>query len=706
MYGAHCPGGAGGNGGAGGDATGTGLFFQSATGLCVNATIANNQGGGGAGTNGGPGGLPGGPAGHRGSDGAIRGANIASDFASCSLVNTIIASGEGMNCFGQFLDGGHNLSSDGTCGLTNAGSIENVSPLLGPLAFSEGYSIGMVAVPAPQSRAIDGGDDRACPASDQRGFARPKGRACDIGAVEGSDGALSPWVDLSFSPSAIATQATTRLQLHIMNPSQTAVSGIAFTNLLPAPMFTAADPNVTSDCAAANVLVAPGTNRIVVTGLTLGAGEACDVSLSVRCSVPGGYTNRLGWIISDGTGAVPLDASAICFVMGPPVVTTGEAGLGSFTSATVSGSAHPQWAPTAAWFEYGVSTNYDHHTVPTQSPSVAAGFGVTNELSGLKAGTVYHYRLAGSNEMGGTFGEDRVVATMSTGAATALALDGTNGFLVTPDLTQALPTETFTLELWFRAKAAGVLVDERGQAPPAAGWQNTQLEIDGAGTLRARVWNLPALEAGRVGFGEWHHAAIRYDKAALRFTCLLDGMEPMASITGDRTSPAEGGYRQFWAIGLGDTSNLGSGSFFRGEVDEIRIWMVARSTADIRAAMGHRLDGSESSLICYYRLDDGSGAVAVDGSRHGRNGMIGNGAAWVVSEAPIQDWLRISRQPDGAVTLLVIGYPALPYVLSRTADFLDWQPLQTNIASGLGRCLFADPEPESAAMRFYRAIVP
>ncbi|HXI54236.1 MAG TPA: LamG domain-containing protein, partial [Candidatus Saccharimonadales bacterium] len=702
--------GAGGNGGSGGNTTGVGVFVQSATGMCVNVTIANNQGAGGAGTNGGPGGGPGcrglaaGPAGQSGANGLMLGLNIAIDRAECSLLNTIIASGAGQNCFGQLLDGGHNLSSDGTCGLTNSGSIENVSPLLGPLAYNGGNSLTQTAVPAPQSRAIDGGDDRACPGADQRGLPRPRGVACDIGAVEGSDGALSPWVDLSFGPSAITTQATTRLHLHIMNPSQTAVSGIAFTNLLPAPMLTEANPNVTSDCAAANVLVAPGTNRIVVTGLTLGAGEACDVSLSVRCSVPGGYTNRLGWIISDGTGAVPLDASAICFVMGPPVVTTGEADPGSFTSATVTGSVHPQWAPTAAWFDYGVSTNYDHHTVSTLSPAVDTGFGVTNELSGLKQGTVYHYRLAGSNEMGGTFGEDRVVATMSTGAATALALDGTNAFLVTPDLTPALPTETFTLELWFRAKAAGVLVDERGQAPPAAGWQNTQLEIDGAGTLRARVWNLPALEAGRVGFGEWHHAAIRYDKAALRFTCLLDGMEPMASITGDRTSPAEGGFRQFWAIGLGDTSNLGSGSFFRGEVDEIRIWMVARSTADIRAAMGHRLDGTESSLICYYRLDDGSGAVAVDGSRHGRNGMIGNGAAWVVSEAPIQDWLRISRQPGGTVTLLVVGYPALPYVLSRTADFLDWQPLQTNVTSGLGRCLFADPEPELPAVRFYRAI--
>jgi len=36
----------------------------------------------------------------------------------------------------------------------------------------------------PNSPAINKGDNSACPATDQRGIARPQGGTCDIGAFE------------------------------------------------------------------------------------------------------------------------------------------------------------------------------------------------------------------------------------------------------------------------------------------------------------------------------------------------------------------------------------------------------------------------------------------------------------------------------------------------------------------------------------------
>ncbi len=39
-------------------------------------------------------------------------------------------------------------------------------------------------IPLPGSPAIDQGDDMNCPLIDQRGFHRPIGLHCDIGAVE------------------------------------------------------------------------------------------------------------------------------------------------------------------------------------------------------------------------------------------------------------------------------------------------------------------------------------------------------------------------------------------------------------------------------------------------------------------------------------------------------------------------------------------
>jgi predicted outer membrane repeat protein len=66
-----------------------------------------------------------------------------------------------------------------------ASTCTNVSyadPLLDPL----GYFFGRTPVMRPGigGSAIDAGDDATCEANDQRGFARPQGAHCDIGAVE------------------------------------------------------------------------------------------------------------------------------------------------------------------------------------------------------------------------------------------------------------------------------------------------------------------------------------------------------------------------------------------------------------------------------------------------------------------------------------------------------------------------------------------
>ena len=79
---------------------------------------------------------------------------------------------------------GHNLvGSTAGCGFTPAtGDVVNVNAMLGPLADNGGPTFTHALLPG--SPAIDAGDDEACPDIDQRGVARPRGAACDIGAFE------------------------------------------------------------------------------------------------------------------------------------------------------------------------------------------------------------------------------------------------------------------------------------------------------------------------------------------------------------------------------------------------------------------------------------------------------------------------------------------------------------------------------------------
>ncbi|HEX5036568.1 MAG TPA: choice-of-anchor Q domain-containing protein [bacterium] len=104
-----------------------------------------------------------------------------------TIANSALISDAGDNCQHPILSGGHNLDADGSCGLAASGD-QNVDPQLGPLADNGGPTL--THAPLEGSPAIDGGDNSQCPATDQRGVARPlDGNAdgsadCDVGAVE------------------------------------------------------------------------------------------------------------------------------------------------------------------------------------------------------------------------------------------------------------------------------------------------------------------------------------------------------------------------------------------------------------------------------------------------------------------------------------------------------------------------------------------
>jgi hypothetical protein len=132
----------------------------------VNSTIANNT----AGTQGG---------------------NIYAGGAAnpaIHLKNTLVAFGSPNNCDHQIGSQGNNLENTNSCGLTAAGDKINLNPNFGPLQNNGGATTTHALQPG--SPAIDAGANGGCPATDQRGVARPidgnrDGSAvCDIGAFE------------------------------------------------------------------------------------------------------------------------------------------------------------------------------------------------------------------------------------------------------------------------------------------------------------------------------------------------------------------------------------------------------------------------------------------------------------------------------------------------------------------------------------------
>jgi len=241
------------------------------------------------------------------------------------------------------------------------------------------------------------------------------------------------------------------------------------------------------------------------------------------------------------------------------------------------------------------------------------------------------------------------ITTLSFAQNRVLSLDGDGDYVRLPanifnDLTEA------TVEGWVRwesfgdvsrffdfgkarqamviADMAGIsgltffIYDEKGQ----------KREIEVAGVLRS---------------GEWFHIAGVSGKAGMKL--YLNGV-----LVGENEYTGS-----FSAIKNGDNNYFGKSHFrqsiwgygtdtdFHGQMDEIRVWQVARTRAQIQQTMYQTLTGNEPELIGLWSFDNGD---ASDSSPNGYNGVLVDNAHGVAAELPTPGELSIPTKLSGTVT--------------------------------------------------------
>ncbi|MCC7261409.1 MAG: response regulator [Candidatus Latescibacteria bacterium] len=140
--------------------------------------------------------------------------------------------------------------------------------------------------------------------------------------------------------------------------------------------------------------------------------------------------------------------------------------------------------------------------------------------------------------------------------------------------------------------------------------------------------------------GQWCHLAMVSGPGGMRI--YLNGV-----------LAGQNGYEgSFAAIGAGANNYLGKSNwsdnaYFHGQLDEVRVWSMARSGAEIRAGMGQGLRGDEEGLVGLWNFDAGD---AADRSPRGHHGQLrGNartaaapfpGAGEIVPPAVVQGVVR------------------------------------------------------------------
>ena len=113
------------------------------------------------------------------------------------------------------------------------------------------------------------------------------------------------------------------------------------------------------------------------------------------------------------TAAAVVSATVLATPAGAAAATATTGGASSVTSssAVVSGTINPGGQATTYYFQYGTTTAYGRRTSELSAGQDSSDHAVSATLTGLRAGTTYHYRLNAKTTAGVTVGADMAFMT-------------------------------------------------------------------------------------------------------------------------------------------------------------------------------------------------------------------------------------------------------------------------------------------------------
>jgi uncharacterized repeat protein (TIGR01451 family) len=136
-------------------------------------------------------------------------------------------------------------------------------------------------------------------------------------------GKSPPTLTKTFGAASIPLAGSTSLTFAINNPNSSAtLTGIAFTDTLPAGLIISTPNGLTGACGGGTISATQGTKVITLSGATLAASGSCNFSVNVTGTAYGTQNNTTGKVSSNegGTGG---SASASITVLAPPTLAKG-----------------------------------------------------------------------------------------------------------------------------------------------------------------------------------------------------------------------------------------------------------------------------------------------------------------------------------------------------------------------------------------------
>lgn len=278
---------------------------------------------------------------------------------------------------------------------------------------------------------------------------------------------------------------------------------------------------------------------------------------------------------------------------------------------------------------------------------------------------------------------------------TALLFDGINDWATGNPAGPLLNTIPLTLEAWVKPELNNI---ETTVFPNVMNNHNSFNFGQAAHGFGVNIWDTGNILIVEFHNGvrtvpntslipeQWYHIAVVYTTGNLKV--YLDG-----TLVDDFSYTQETQDGGFFKYGLFDGNNPDLFDWYKGSIDEVRIWQSARTQQEIIDNMSTQLNGDEPGLVLYTKMDSGQGQLIIDETINQNHGSLGSSQnpniddpAWVTYPisgqpqggdftSPLGDYSALFSNPDGTYTRVM---------KDRTEINYDAQGLQTSIVDRNG----------------------
>jgi hypothetical protein len=171
--------------------------------------------------------------------------------------------------------------------------------------------------------------------------------------------------------------------------------------------------------------------------------------------------------------------------------------------------------------------------------------------------------------------------TLTTGSGKYLTFNGSNQYGITGNLTPKFGTsEVISILMWVYPIGNGVILSELGWPSASSGWHESVLEITGGNTLRIGLWNGSGISQVNttITLNTWNLIGLTYNGTTL--TGYKNGVS-IGTLTFNREAPHNNGGNEYFAFGLSDATNMGSGAYGSFRMGTLNIYNTCLTSDDI-----------------------------------------------------------------------------------------------------------------------------